>query len=69
MRDHGNTSAYGQLQRSAGVYANHLTADETGSRVRAAYGAEKYDKLAMLKARYDPGNFFRLNHNIPPRGA
>ncbi|HZT29849.1 MAG TPA: FAD-binding oxidoreductase [Bryobacteraceae bacterium] len=54
---------------SAGVYANHLTADETGSRVRAAYGAEKYDKLAMLKARYDPGNFFRLNHNIPPRGA
>jgi hypothetical protein len=54
---------------SAAVYANHLTADETPNRVRAAYGADKYDKLVTLKAKYDPDNFFRLNHNIAPGGS
>jgi FAD/FMN-containing dehydrogenase len=54
---------------SPAVYANHMTADETQNRVRAAYGAEKYEKLAMLKAKYDPSNFFRLNHNITPKGS
>jgi FAD/FMN-containing dehydrogenase len=46
------------------VYANHMTADESKNRLRAAYGAEKYEKLVTLKAKYDPSNFFRLNHNI-----
>ena len=53
---------------SPAVYANHMTADETQNRVRAAYGAEKYEKLVTLKAKYDPSNFFRLNHNITPDG-
>lgn len=51
---------------SSAVYANHMTADETPSRVRAAYGQEKYARLQALKAKYDPANFFRMNHNVPP---
>lgn len=47
-----------------GVYVNALGDDES-DRVREAYGAN-YDRLAAVKARYDPTNFFRMNHNIPP---
>ena len=46
-------------------YVNFL-ADEGADRVRAAYGAEAYDRLRALKREYDPTNAFRLNQNIPP---
>jgi FAD/FMN-containing dehydrogenase len=46
------------------VYVNNL-GDQESDRVRAAYGAN-YDRLAAVKARYDPENLFRLNHNIAP---
>jgi len=49
------------------VYTNHLTADESADRVRVAYGADKYKRLATLKNKYDPDNFFRLNHNVVPQ--
>jgi FAD/FMN-containing dehydrogenase len=39
--------------------------DEGRSRVEATY-RENYQRLAKIKSRYDPGNLFRINQNIPP---
>jgi FAD/FMN-containing dehydrogenase len=50
---------------TGGAYINFLSA-EGEDRVRAAYGAEKFDRLRALKDRYDPTNLFHLNQNIPP---
>src|SRR5262249_8769457 len=53
---------------SSAVYVNYRgeTADEGARRVEEAYGPEKYERLVKLKNKYDPGNLFRLNQNIPP---
>jgi FAD/FMN-containing dehydrogenase len=53
-----------QPHSTGAVYVNDLE-DEGAERVRAAYG-DKYDRLAALKRKYDPDNFFRVNQNIPP---
>jgi FAD/FMN-containing dehydrogenase len=47
------------------AYINFLDGAEP-ERIRAAYGERKYGRLTELKQRYDPTNFFRLNHNITP---
>jgi len=47
------------------VYVNFMPEDEAQRVQRGAYGPN-YDRLARLKARYDPENLFRMNHNIAP---
>jgi hypothetical protein len=50
-----------------GVYVNFMSGDE-GDRVPEAY-RERWERLRAIKTIYDPGNFFRLNQNIPPMTA
>jgi FAD/FMN-containing dehydrogenase len=51
---------------SGGGYVNYMQADEPIERVRAAFGAEAFERLQALKGRYDPDNVLRRNQNIPP---
>ena len=46
------------------AYVNYLS-DGEQDRVQTAYG-DRYERLAALKAAYDPTNLFRLNQNIKP---
>ncbi len=48
-----------------GAYPNFMMDDEGEERLRATYGAN-YPKLAMLKAKFDPQNLFRVNQNVRP---
>ena len=48
-----------------GAYAGFL-AEEGEERVRAAYPGATWERLAAIKAAYDPDNVFRLNQNIAP---
>ena len=52
-------------QDDGGAYVNFL-GDEGEARIRVAYPGTTWDRLAAIKRRYDPTNFFRLNQNIPP---
>ena len=50
-----------------GAYVNMMMDDEGQDRVRASY-RDHYDRLAGIKAVYDPENLFRVNQNIVPAG-
>jgi FAD/FMN-containing dehydrogenase len=47
------------------AYVNFVN-DEGPERVHDIYPDETYARLAEIKRRYDPGNVFRLNQNVPP---
>jgi FAD/FMN-containing dehydrogenase len=49
---------------AGGAYVNFMM-DEGQERVQATY-REHYARLAEIKAKYDPGNLFRVNQNIRP---
>ena len=51
---------------TGGVYVNFLTEDEGGDRTAQAYGAH-LDRLAAIKATWDPENLFNTNKNVAPR--
>jgi hypothetical protein len=49
------------------VFPNFLDSKDLDPvRVRRAYTDADYERLAAIKATYDPENLFRFNHNIPP---
>ncbi|MBZ6496526.1 FAD-binding oxidoreductase [Natrinema longum] len=48
---------------TGGVYVNFISEDEGEETL--AYGAN-HDRLAEIKAEYDPGNLFRMNQNVEP---
>jgi FAD/FMN-containing dehydrogenase len=50
---------------AGGAYVNMMM-DEGQERVRASY-RDNYDRLAQIKATYDPQNTFRVNQNIQPK--
>jgi FAD/FMN-containing dehydrogenase len=52
---------------AGGAYVNFMM-DEGDDRVRATYSGN-YDRLAAVKAKYDPENFFRVNQNIKPASS
>lgn len=49
---------------AGGAYMNFLM-EEGQDRVKASY-RDNYERLAALKKRYDPTNFFHINQNIEP---
>jgi FAD/FMN-containing dehydrogenase len=52
---------------AGGAYVNMMM-DEGQERVRASY-RDNYDRLAEIKAKYDPDNTFRVNQNIQPKAS
>ena len=53
---------------AGGAYVNFMMDGEGDDRIRATYG-DNFDRLAQIKAKYDPDNFFRVNQNIRPNAG
>jgi hypothetical protein len=52
---------------AGGAYVNFMM-DEGQERVQTTYGPH-YDRLAAIKAHYDPANLFHVNQNIQPKAT
>ena len=53
---------------TGGNYVNFQTEDESADRLQAALGSG-FERLAQIKAKWDPDNVFRTNRNIAPAGV
>ena len=49
---------------TGGVYSNYMDGDDDGRAVAAF--ADNLERLKVIKAKYDPENFFNANQNIVP---
>lgn len=52
--------------QTGAVFVNFMEFDPAQERVGSAYPPEDWQRLVALKDKYDPGNLFRFNRNIPP---
>jgi FAD/FMN-containing dehydrogenase len=50
---------------AGGAYVNFMM-EEGEERIKASY-RDNYERLAIIKSKYDPTNFFRVNQNIKPK--
>ncbi|HKQ61197.1 MAG TPA: FAD-binding oxidoreductase [Candidatus Polarisedimenticolaceae bacterium] len=53
---------------TGGVYVNFMPDDEAQRVRNGAYGPN-YERLARIKAKYDPQNLFRTNQNVAPAAS
>jgi FAD/FMN-containing dehydrogenase len=74
-KDHSETAMHNEWAVSAaaaleqgegGVYINFV-GDEGEARKHDAYPSATWERLRAIKAKYDPMNVFRRNHNIAPK--
>lgn len=66
----GQVKADLQPYFSGGVYLNFNAAGAANGRTQDAYGADNYQRLLALKAKYDPQNVFRFGYQLtPPENA
>ena len=53
---------------ASSIYVNFIPEEDEPDQIVAAYG-DNLARLREVKARYDPENLFRVNHNIRPAHA
>lgn len=61
-----NTWSAMQRHSTGRLYLNFPGLGEDPSLVRAALGEHSFARLQEVKGRFDPGNLFRMNQNVPP---
>lgn len=53
-------------QLAKGVYMNFMEGEEAHRRTSEAFKPDKFERLAAIKAKYDPQNLFRFGYGIEP---
>ena len=65
----GRAGFYDAIEpHSSGSHLLNFQSEPTDDVIRAAFG-DNYARLAELKRKYDPTNFFSLNQNIKAAAA